>query len=475
MPSERDAAREVGVAHSTEEAGQRPWREGAAQGKLPGQGATATPEVDTTVSTKLSGLVARARKEKQLTNVIGFVDEELLVLAFRSLRKSAGPGVDGQSYEEYAQGLAERVSGLYQRMKQGQYQAPLVKRAYIPKPNGGQRPLGIPTVEDRMVQKAVSWVLSAVYEQDFLESSQGFRPQRGAHGALRRVWSGLEKPKSGWVVEVDIVGFFDHVNHVWLQKFLAHRVNDGGLRRLVGKWLQAGVLEQGIVRHRDEGTPQGGPISPILANIYLHYALDLWFEGRFKQRCKGQAELTRYADDFVAVFENQEDAERFRAEVEERLEGFGLSVSTEKTAVVRMEKRQLRQPGRPEKKPGSFTFLGMTFYLRKTRYGRVQVGWRPSVASRERFLHKVKEWLKKHRHERVREQQKYLGQALRGYDQYFGLPMCLRMLSGVRQRVLRVWRAVLRRRSQRTSRKTSWRALTEKSWFHLPEPQLRRW
>jgi len=300
-----------------------------AQGKLLGEGTTAAPEADQPVSPKLAELVVRARKEGRLTNVVQFVDEELLRLAFRSLRKRAAPGVDGQRYEDYAENLDANLRDLHQRLKTGRYRAPVVRRVYIPKAAGGRRPLGITTIEDRVVQKAVAWVLSAVFEQDFLDCSHGFRPGRSAHTALHRLREGMMQHWVKYVVEVDVVGYFDHVNWEWLNKFLRHRVNDGGLLRLVNKWLRAGVMEDGVMVHSEEGTPQGGPVSPTLANVYLHYVLDLWFERRFKKTCRKWAELTRYCDDFVVAFQDQADAERFRRKVEERLATFGLKVAPE--------------------------------------------------------------------------------------------------------------------------------------------------
>jgi RNA-directed DNA polymerase len=291
-----------GVARSTREAGQCPRREGATQDSLFGESNTAAPEADKTVSTKLAGLVARARKEARLTNVVQYVDEELLRLAFQSLRKQAAPGVDGQSYEDYAAGLDENLRDLYKRLKSGRYRAPVIRRVYIPKANGKLRPLGITTVEDRVVQKAVAWVLSAVFEHDFLDCSYAFRPSRSAHGALHRLREGMMRHWTRYVVEVDVVNYFGSVNWAWLRKFVRHRINDGGLIRLLNKWLKAGVMDHGVVVLSEDGVPQGGPVSPVLANLYLHYVLDLWFERRFKKACRGYGELTRFADDFVAAF-----------------------------------------------------------------------------------------------------------------------------------------------------------------------------
>jgi RNA-directed DNA polymerase len=457
---------------STEEAGQRPRREGATQDSLFGESNTAAPEADKTVSTKLAGLAARARREARLTNVVQYVDEELLRLAFRSLRKQAAPGVDGQSYEDYAAELDQNLKGLYARLKNGRYQAPVIRRVYIPKGNGKVRPLGITTIEDRVVQKAVAWVLSAVFEQDFLDCSHGFRPNRSPHTALHRLRQGMLRHWTRYVVEVDVVNYFGAVNWAWLRKFVRHRVNDGGLIRLLNKWLKAGVMENGVVILSEEGLPQGGPASPVLSNIYLHYVLDLWFERRFKKTCRGYVELTRFADDYVATFEKYEDAARFRREMDERLAAFGLHVAPEKTALLNFDASLLQGAGRPTKKPATFTFLGFTHFRARTRTGKVHIGRTPSAKTRERFLARMAEWLKANRHRSVWDHQAHLTKALNGYYQYFGLRLCLARLGGVRQRVHKLWWRTLRRRSQRGRRTTQWASLYAKPWFQLPRPRL---
>ena len=472
MTSGHDASREVGATHSSEEAGQRPWSKGVAQGKLLDEGTTAAPEADLPVSPKLAELVARARKEDRLTNVVQFVDEELLRQAFRSLRKRATPGVDGQRYENYAENLDANLADLYERLKTERYRAPVVRRAYIPKANGGRRPLGITTIEDKVVQKAVAWVLSAVFEQDFLECSHGFRPQRSAHTALHRLREGMMQHWAKYVVEVDVASYFDSVGHEWLLKFLRHRVNDGGLLRLVSKWLKAGVLEDGVVVRSEQGTPQGGPVSPVLANVYLHFVLDLWFERRFKKSCRKWAELTRYCDDFVVAFQDRGDAERFRQEVEERLAAFGLHVAPEKTAVLCFDGNLIKGPGRPVVKPDTFTFLGFRLFLTKTREKKVYIRLTPSIQSRERFLRRVAEWLRKNRHTNVRVQQVHLSKMLSGHYQYFGVQLSRPRLSGVRHRMVWLWRQNLRRRSEMARRKCSWATLNAKPWFQLPQPRL---
>jgi group II intron reverse transcriptase/maturase len=437
------------------------------------EGYTAAPEADPTVSTKLAELVARARKEARLTNVFQYVDEELLRLAFRSLRKQAAPGVDGQRYEDYAVNLDHKLRDLHTRLKSGRYQAPVIRWVYVPKANGKRRPIGISTIEDRVVQKAVAWVLSAVFEQDFLECSHGFRPNRSPHTALHRMREGMRLHGVRYVVEADLASYFDSVNWTWLRKFVQHRVNDGGLLRLLNKWLKAGVMEDGVVTQMTDGVPQGGPVSPVLSNIYLHYVLDLWFERRFRKTCRGYAELTRFADDFVAAFQNREDAERFRQELDERLTAFGLRIVPEKTALLDFDGSLLQGgPGRPTEKPGTFTFLGFTHYLTKTRRGTITIGRTPSVKARERFVRKVTTWVKANRQQPVRAQQAHLTTMLNGYYQYFGLYFCTDALSGVLLRVRKVWHRALQRRSQKAKRRTDWATVAAKAWFQLPKPRL---
>ncbi len=472
IPSDRHASVGGGSASNTRDAGQCPRREVAEQISLLDESYTAAPEADRTVSTKLAELVARARKETRLTNVVQYVDEELLRLAFQSLRKQAAPGVDGLSYEEYAAGLDENLWDLYRRLKSGRYRAPVIRRVYIPKANGKRRALGLTTIEDRVVQKAVAWVLSAVFDQDFLDCSHGFRPNRSPHTALHRLREGMMQHWARYVVEVDVVNYFGAVSWAWLRKFVRHRVNDGGLIRLLNKWLKAGVMENGVVSLTTEGVPQGGPVSPVLSNIYLHYVLDLWFERRFKKTCRGYAELTRFADDFVATFRHRADAVRFRQEMEERLAAFGLQIAPEKTALLRFDGTLLFGEGRPAIKPATFTFLGFTHYLRKSRSGPVNIERKPSVKARERFIRKVGTWLKANKHLNVWEQQEHLAKALNGYIQYFGLRLCCTSLYGVRQRVRQLWRKALMRRSQRAHRHCDWTSLNTKAWFQLPTPRV---
>jgi RNA-directed DNA polymerase len=269
-----------------------------------------------------------------------------------------------------------------------------------------------------------------------------------------------------------LTNYFGTVNWAWLRKFVRHRVNDGGLICLLNKWLKAGVMDNGVVILSENGVPQGGPVSPVLSNIYLHYVLDLWFERRFKKTCRGYAELTRFADDFVAVFWNYEEATRFRHEMDERLAAFGLRVAPEKTALLNFDASLLQGAGRPTEKPAAFTFLGFTHFRAKTRKGTVHVGRTPGIKTRERFVAKIAEWLRTNRHQSVWEHQAHLTKALNGFFQYFGLRLCLGSLGGVRQRVRKLWWRTLRRRSQRGDRTTQWASLEAKAWFQLPRPRL---
>src|SRR6266446_3030138 len=328
-PSDRHDPTGGGSAGSTKEAGQCPRRKAAEQDSALDEGYTAAPEAEPTVATKLAELAARARRERTLTNVIQFVDEELLRLAFRSLRKQAAPGVDGQSYEEYAANLNQNLKDVHARLTTGRYKAPVIRRVYIPKGNGKRRPIGISTVEDRTVQKAAAWVLSAVFEQDFLECSHGFRPARSAHTALHRLRDGMQEHRARYVAETDLASYFDTVNHEWLRKFVRHRVNDGGRLRLLNKWLKAGVMENGVVTRMEEGVPQGGPVSCVLANVVLHQLDRLW-----EDRCSQLGQLIRYADDAVVLCRTEAQAKEALRRIGIILKRLKLTLHPDKTQVV---------------------------------------------------------------------------------------------------------------------------------------------
>jgi RNA-directed DNA polymerase len=322
-----------------------------------------TPE---NISTKLDRIAKLAKQMPgtALRSLAHHIDLDWMREAHRQVRKDGAVGVDGLTAEEYAKNLESNLQSLLDRAKSGDdYRAPPVRRVHIPKGDGSKtRPIGIPTFEDKILQKAVAMVLTAVYEQDFLPCSYGFRPNRGAHGALSAVWKQTMALGGGWVLEADIEGFFDSVDHTKLREALSQRVSDGVLIRLIGKWLKAGVLEDGVVRHPETGTPQGGVISPLLANVYLHEVLDVWWEREVQPRMRGRTALVRYADDFVLLFEKEEDARRVEAVLSKRFEKYGLKLHPEKTRLVRFERPGTSPPGGDGGVSSSFDLLGFTHF-----------------------------------------------------------------------------------------------------------------
>lgn len=377
--------------------------------------------------------------------------------------------MDGQSAGQYAETLAENLQSLLNRAKSGDYRAPPVRRVHIPKGDGkSTRPLGIPTFEDKVLQRAVAMVLEAVYEQDFLPCSYGFRPGRSAHQALQRLWEVLSDMGGGWVLDVDIRKFFDTLDHGWLRELVQRRVRDGVLLRLIGKWLNAGVLEEGAVSYPDEGTPQGGVISPLLANIYLHEVLDVWFEQEVKPRLGGRAELVRYADDFVICFEREEDARRVLEVLPKRFGKYGLALHPEKTRLV-----DFRSP-RPEDKgrggPGSFDLLGFTHYWGVSRWGKRLVKRKTAASRLDRALKKVAEWCRRNRHRPTEEQHRSLTQKMRGHYSYYGITGNWHALRAFARQVERRWYKWLSRRSQRRlSLSKFWQMLKASP---LPQPRV---
>ncbi len=317
--------------------------------------------------------MARADPGLRFTTLAHRLTPEVLKLVYKRLNPKAAPGPDGLTVPQYGEGLDDRIDDLHDRMVAGGYRAHPARRVYIPKPNGKKRPLGIANVEDRVVQGAIAMVLTPIYEQDFLDFSYGFRPGRSAHGALEELRRTIDRKRVRVVYEADLRGFFDNLDHGWLRKFLAHRIADRGLLRLIGKVLKSGVVqEDGRVLRTGKGAPQGGPLSPLLANIYLHYVLDLWFERRFRLTCRGVAQMVRYADDFVVCFEHQQEAERFHREVVERFAAFGLELVPEKTRLVEFgTELKDRGPG-PDSGQRTFEFLGFR-PLQEKRYPMIGV------------------------------------------------------------------------------------------------------
>jgi len=416
-------------------------------------------------------IVSMARTDPKLrfTNLAHRLTPGMLEDAFHNLNPRAAPGPDGITMAAYKDGLEDRIEDLWFRLSLQQYRASPARRKLIPKPNGKMRPLGIANVEDRVVQSAVASVLALIYEQDFLDVSYGFRPGRSAKDALETLRKTIDKQPIRVVYEADIKGFFDNLDHGWLRKFLAHRVADRGIHRLIGKILKSGVvLEDGRVIRSPKGAPQGGPLSPLLANLYLHYVLDLWFEKHFRQTCRGEAYMVRYADDFVMCFEHHDDAERFGVELRERLAAFELELEPDKTRLIAFGTK-VRRENRGRKTEGTtFDFLGFTHYMRRrSKRKPYRTARKPSAKSQRRFLAETKRWLKEHMHRSPWFHQKVLTAKLRGFFNYFKLRHCTRILLHIRFLVYRIWVRVLRRRSQR-GRRLWWWVVKRKPWFQLP-------
>lgn len=405
-----------------------------------------------TVSTRLERIAELARKhpERVFMSLHHVIDVEWLREAFRRTRKDAAVGADGQTAEEYARDLESNLESLLSRFRTGTYRAPPVRRVHIPKGDGRTRPIGVPTFEDKVLQRAVAMVLQAVYEQDFHPGSYGFRPERGAHDALTHLRDGLMSQRGGWVLEVDIQSFFDTLDHGTLRRFLDERVTDGVLRRAIDKWLKAGVLEEGAVTHPDSGTPQGGVISPILANVYLHGALDVWFETDVKPRLRGRAFLVRYADDFVIGFVEETDARRVMDVLVKRFAKYGLALHPDKTRLLKFRPPRAGQnDDDDDDEPGSFDFLGFTHHWALSRKGNWVIKRRTMRARFTRALDRIREWCRNHRHLPIAGQCKALGRKMRGHFGYYGITGNAEALSRFANEVQRIWRTWLNRRSQR--------------------------
>jgi group II intron reverse transcriptase/maturase len=377
-------------------------------------------------------------------------DPEMLRAAYLGLKREAAPGVDGETWRHYGEALEENLQDLSHRLKQGAYRAKPVRRVYIPKADGRQRPLGVPALEDKIVQRAAVEVLNAIYETDFLGFSYGFRLGRSQHNALDALYTGLLTRKVNWLLDLDIRGFFDAISHEWLVKFIEHRIADRRVVRLIQKWLNAGVLEDGKRIRMEEGTPQGGSASPLLANVYLHYVFDLWAQAWRRKRAQGDLIVVRFADDIVVGFQNKVDADRFRVELAERMREFHLELHPEKTRLLEfgpfaIQNRQSRGEGKPE----TFDFLGFTHIcVKKRSNGRFTV-LRQTIRKRlQTKLNAVKAELKRRMHISIPEQGKWLAAVVRGHIRYYGVPMNQAALLLFRFQVARLWHRTLSRRGQ---------------------------
>jgi RNA-directed DNA polymerase len=399
--------------------------------------------------------VARRDKEARFTALLHHVTVHRLMLAFDDLKKDAAPGVDGVTWRDYEQDLFENLRDLHERVQSGRYRASPSRRVYIPKADGRLRPLGIATLEDKIVQRAVVEVLNAVYEADFRGFSYGFRPGRKPHDALDALAAGIYGKKVNWVLDADIRDFFGQLDRAWLEKFLRHRIADERVLRLVSKWLAAGVIEDGTWTETELGAPQGASASPLLANVYLHYVLDLWADWWRKHHAHGDVIIVRWADDFIVGFEHHMDAEKFLAGLRERFARFGLELHPGKTRLIEFGRFAAASRGRRGLgKPETFDFLGFTHICAKSKNGRFWLK-RITISKRMRAkLKAVKDQLRQRMHEPVPEQGRWLTAVVRGHMNYYAVPGNLQAVAAFRDQIARHWLKTLRRRGQKT--RTDW-------------------
>jgi RNA-directed DNA polymerase len=439
------------------------------EGKMPG---TQTPQDISTKQARIAEL-AKQMPGVALRTLAHHIDIAWLREAYQRTRKDGATGVDGRTAAEYAAQLEENLESLLDRAKDGdRYRAPPVRRVYIPKGDGlRKRPLGIPTFEDKVLQRAVQMVLEPIYEQEFLDCSYGFRRGRSAHDALLALDAAAMKMRGGWVLEVDVEAFFDSVDHAQLRELIQRMVRDGVVLRLIGKWLKAGVSEDGCVYHPETGTPQGGVISPLLANIYLHEVLDVWFEGEVRPRLRGRAVLVRFADDFVILFEREDDARRVQAVLPKRFGKFGLRLHPDKTRLVRFLRPPLTGSRKRFQGPETFDFLGFTLYWGRSRKGNGVVKWKTAKSRFSRALRLANAWCRASRHRPLKEQHEILCRKLRGHDSYYGVSGNIRMLDNLRYQVARIWRKWLCRRSRNARGSWEWMQRVLEV-YPLPPPRI---
>lgn len=421
------------------------------------------------VSLELEGVrrVARRDKKMRFTALLHHVTERLLQQSYRTLNSAAAVGVDEVTWDEYGRGLEDRIRDLHSRLHRGTYRAQPSKRMYLLKADGRQRPIGIAALEDKIVQKALETVLAQIYEEDFLGFSYGFRPGRSQHDALDALAVVIKERRVNWVLDADIQGFFDNISHEWMLTFLEHRIADKRVLRLIQKWLRAGVSEDGAWSPTTLGTPQGAVISPLLANIFLHYVLDLWVHQWRSRHARGEVFIVRYADDFVMGFQYREDAERFRTELTERMQKFGLTLHPEKTRLIafgRFAQAQSNREGR--RKPETFDFLGFTHCCGRNRRGGFKL-LRISIAKRLRAtLQKIKEQLRKRMHQPLHVVGAWLSRVLQGWLNYHAVPGNYERLNQFRNALARLWLQAIRRRSEKAQSRWNWQRL---------QPHLKRW
>jgi RNA-directed DNA polymerase len=428
------------------------------------------------VQTKLKLITSRAQRERgcRFTSLAYLLDEGFLAQCFMELKRGKAPGIDGVRWEEYAEKLTENLCRLVSRLKAKQYWPQPVKRVYIPKDEKSRRPLGLPVVEDKVVQMGIARILGAIFEVDFLEQSYGFRPNRSCHDALDRLDKAIMTQPVNYIVEADIKGFFDHVDHRWLMECLRQRISDPSFLRLIGRFLRAGIMEEGKYLETEEGTPQGGILSPVLSNIYLHYVLDLWFEKRLRKELCGYAEENRYADDFVICLQYRQDGERVLKALRERFAKFGLSLSEEKTRLIEFGRYAKANGEKRGEKPPTFDYLGFTHFVDRSRRGKFKVGRRTSKKKFRAKMKAINSWLKSVRNAvKLKEWWVVLRAKLLGHYRYYGISGNFKGIERYYLRVLALVYKWINRRSQRHSytRKGFTQYL---EYYSLPKPRIYR-
>ena len=414
---------------------------------------------------------ARQRKKEKFTALLHHVTVDLLRDAFLALKRRAAPGVDGITWQDYETGLEGNLQGLHQRVQRGTYRALPVKRKFIPKPDGKQRPLGITALEDKIVQRAVVMVLSAIYEEDFLGLSYGFRPGRSQHDALDALAAGIRTTRVNWILDADIRSYFDKIDQAWLIRMLEHRIGDERVIRLVRKWLKAGVLDDGVWSISETGTPQGAVASPLLANVFLHYVFDLWAVQWRRREAAGNMIVVRYADDIVAGFELEADARKFWDAMRTRFEQFALELHGDKTRLLEFgryaaQRRQRRGLGKPE----TFTFLGFIFICGTSQRGGFVLQRKTRRDRMRATLQEIKAELRRRMHDTIPEQGRWLKSVVMGFNAYHAVPTNLRAIAAFRYHVTNLWRRTLRRRSQKD--RLTWERMTKIAAAWLPTPRI---
>jgi RNA-directed DNA polymerase len=454
----------------------------SAEGRLPAkrniaQAASArTPSRKKRESRGLHGVREAARKSRDLkfTALLHHIDQDLLRRSFYNLRKNAAVGVDEMTWHEYEEGLEDRIADLHGRIHRGAFRALASKRVYIPKPDGRKRPLGIASLEDKIVQHAVRTVLQCIYEEDFLGFSYGFRPQRSQHQALDALAFAVHEKRVNWVLDADIQGFFDEIDRDWLVKFLEHRIGDKRILRLIHKWLNAGIIEGTDWSDTGKGTPQGAVLSPLLANVFLHYVFDLWIQQWRKRHGKGQCIVVRYADDFVLGFETEVDARACLEALRDRMQKFGLTLHPDKTRLLEFGRTAAaRREGEGQERCETFDFLGFTHICGKTRKNKRFVLWRRSSVKRmRRTLAAIKVQLRRRRHDSVGATGRWLGRVIQGWLNYHAVPDNMRRLDQFVDEVTKLWLRQLRRRSQRGRAAWPWSRMHRLVALYLPKPRI---